>query len=58
MRITQLRKTIDDALIAKKSLIPKALYNRMYQKLSEQFDNNSALAKILEKYNFDNNNFN
>lgn len=61
MRITQLRKTIDDALIAKKSLIPKATYNRMYQKLSEQFDNKPALeslAKTLEKYNFDNNNFN
>lgn len=60
-RITQLRKTIDNALIAKKSLIPKATYNRMYQKLSEQFDNKQALeslAKTLEKYSFDNNNFN
>lgn len=61
MKITQLRKTIDEALIAKKSLIPKATYNRLYQKLSEQFDNKPALeslAKTLEKYKFDNNNFN
>ena len=60
-KIANLRKQIDKALIEKQSLIPKATFNRMYQKLSEQHDNKPALetlAKSLEKYTFQSSNFN
>ena len=61
MTIRQLRKSIDNELIAKQSIIPKATYTKMYQKLSVHFDDKDmlkSLEKSLAKYSFDNTNFN